>query len=58
MEISDFAIKKVAAKFPSYKFKCFDVTEQKIQGEYDMIMMVLNFLHYRKKIRENMGYLI
>jgi len=40
LDISDFAIKKAAAKFPSYKFECLDVTEQKIQGKHDVIMMI------------------
>jgi 2-polyprenyl-3-methyl-5-hydroxy-6-metoxy-1,4-benzoquinol methylase len=40
LDISDFAIKKVAAKFPNYKLECFDVTESKIHDTYDVIMMI------------------
>jgi len=39
-DISDFAIKKARKEFPKYNFECLDVTEQEIQGQYDVIMMI------------------
>jgi 2-polyprenyl-3-methyl-5-hydroxy-6-metoxy-1,4-benzoquinol methylase len=48
-DISDFAIKMAAGRFPSYKFQCFDVSEKKIQDKYDVIMMIDVTQHIVKK---------
>jgi SAM-dependent methyltransferase len=40
LDVADVLLPELAARFPEYEFKRGDITEEKVEGEFDLVLMI------------------